>query len=401
MLYYYCIHADAHGLKCLARFLLRGLMELIALPRAPPPPPPRLTASPAGGMESLVSRMPSVREFRPMWFARGPVLQTLLMALHPLAREGPRPYRRELVAAEDSVELALDWCDESDGATAAPVVLCLHGLGGSGKSPVMRAFTRAAAARGFRACVYNRRGHGGTSLLPSRPGVRAATVFPRYVDLRDMQCVVDHVRSRYPDAPLFLMGFSCGANLAASYLAAASRTSSPFLGCSLISNPYDIRRSGDRLDPVANGMVCQFLKDVLYEGALKDARALAEERGLSVDFGSVLSSRTIQELDSRLLLPACGYSSLDEYYRKDSSIDLLDEIAVPTICIDNRNDPLIHPDILQTPVDAVGRNPNIMSVVTEHGGHGGWIEDMKSVPWAMRVALDFFQTLITPSTGIS
>ena len=51
--------------------------------------------------------------------------------------------------------------------------------------------------------------------------------------------VIQHICALYPEAPKFLIGFSCGANLAVNYLA-HSDASCPFIATASVSNGYDI-----------------------------------------------------------------------------------------------------------------------------------------------------------------
>ena len=51
--------------------------------------------------------------------------------------------------------------------------------------------------------------------------------------------VVEHIMRLYPDAPKYLIGFSCGANLAINYLAHVGN-SSPFIASASVSNGYNI-----------------------------------------------------------------------------------------------------------------------------------------------------------------
>ncbi|KAJ9523773.1 hypothetical protein QJQ45_019962, partial [Haematococcus lacustris] len=99
---------------------------------------------------------------------------------------------REVVVAPDGVELLLDfkapaghsqspsryrsWSTQPVTSKASgqpcslsetPIVFILHGIGGGSESRLARLLSDAAVARGWRAVVYNRRGHGESTLLPA------------------------------------------------------------------------------------------------------------------------------------------------------------------------------------------------------------------------------------------
>src|SRR3989304_4503181 len=72
---------------------------------------------------------PTDGAFRPAWWCRNPHLQTLW---GPLFRRDRLPLRRERVATRDGDFVDLDW---ADGPAGAPLLLVLHGLQGSARSP--------------------------------------------------------------------------------------------------------------------------------------------------------------------------------------------------------------------------------------------------------------------------
>jgi pimeloyl-ACP methyl ester carboxylesterase len=47
-----------------------------------------------------------------------------------------------------------------------PLMMILHGIGGGSDSRTARLLSDAIRAQGWRVCVYNRRGHGDSTLLP-------------------------------------------------------------------------------------------------------------------------------------------------------------------------------------------------------------------------------------------
>ena len=136
-------------------------------------------------------------------------------------------------------QVALDWLEGPDMDESTPFILCLHGMGGHSQSRYLQLFTQSAKRRGYRSVVYNRRGHGGTSLLPvplqqqdaeeggagmtaaeSKPEVQQLQhqtstmggkshasparpkIFPKHVNMDDMQEVVAHLRNSNPRAPM-------------------------------------------------------------------------------------------------------------------------------------------------------------------------------------------------------
>jgi hypothetical protein len=94
-------------------------------------------------------------DFTPAWWLPGAHLQTLVPNLIP--RRGPS-LRRERLELPDGDFLDLDWGPECDG----PLVLLLHGLEGSSRSPYAAGLMRRLAQTGFQGLVMHFRGWGGS-----------------------------------------------------------------------------------------------------------------------------------------------------------------------------------------------------------------------------------------------
>ncbi|GLC77438.1 DNA mismatch repair protein msh7 [Pleodorina starrii] len=78
----------------------------------------------------------------------------------------------------DGVAVALDWKTVDPALPPdAPLVVVCHGLGGHSRTNSCNGVTEALARRGWRVVVYNRRGHGGSSLLASDTATATATAY--------------------------------------------------------------------------------------------------------------------------------------------------------------------------------------------------------------------------------
>lgn len=333
---------------------------------------------------AIVSKMPCARSFKPVWYSRGPMAQTLIQSL----AKSKTDYCRTYVSSYDGVKIALD-CKSSSNDLKAPIVLCLHGLGGDSGSSFIETFTNLSSSRGYRTIVYNRRGHG-TSLL-SKDG-KEKVIFPRHVNMNDMFAVVGHLNKNYPYAPKFLIGFSSGANLAINYIA-RNRVRNPFIATVSVSNVYDINRSSKLLaeNPVCNCIVSQFLKDILSKERVEEAKQIAKKFNISIDFAKVLKSKSIRDLEEMLVVPSYKLNSLHEYYEIDSCHNYIADVSSPLLCISNNNDPLVHKSMCQIPSKEAKKNENIISITTEHGGHVGWIDNSLNNPWYARVVFEYFE----------
>lgn len=321
--------------------------------------------------------------FNPLFWARGGVSQTFLQQMIPC---GNNRYSREIFAFSDGVETSLDW-KYAKNIRTAPIIVCLHGLGGDSGSNYLKIFTNYCQKVGYTTVVYNRRGHGGGSLLPKVGLIEnASCVFPQHVNMTDMKEVVDYICKKWPNQQKYLVGFSCGANLAINYLAEVGM-SSPFVSSIAVCNGYNIlelTKTNKYFNKIATG----FLKDMLL-ARLKECQLIAQKKGFKIDWKAAKRAKSIQDFE-RCFVESYGHESLESYYEKDSSHNKLHLIKKPILCIQNRSDPFVPESMNCFPAEAAKENPNIFYVETESGGHLGWIENVFKTPWYMKLMIEYF-----------
>lgn len=343
--------------------------------------------------KAIFSKMNSINEgFKPLWFAKSGYAQTLLQSMSEFIKLPPDwvsyEYRREIITLDDGVEIALDWKENENMDELTPILLCLHGLGGDSNSSFLRTFTNISVNKGYRVVVYNRRGHGGMSLLPGNK------LFPKHVNMDDMDAVVQYIDYLYPMSTKFLIGFSCGANLAVKYLSYISERCSQFSAGVSINNGYDIFRGTKLLadnDKICDGIVTQFLKDILVDGRLNEVKQMCGNLGGNIDFDAVMKAKSLQKLEELLVVPAYEYISLHEYYEDDSCHKVINDVNKPLLCISSRDDPFVHSDVLDIPIGAAKINEKIITIITDNGGHIGWIDSLNNIPWYSRVVFEYLE----------
>ena len=288
-----------HGIWCMLVFFLRAVLEIICsvLVYADASEVPKVTCVATPRNAAIVDACGALRRFTPAWWAVGPYAQTLVQTLR---RADAGCYRRDVVAMHDGVQVALDWKEHASLPDSAPIVVCLHALGGDSGSKNVRVLTRAALRRGYRSVVYNRRSHGGMSLLSAE----AACIVPKHSNMSDMLAVMSRVTAAYPTARgVYVIGFSAGANLCINYLA-TEHGRSTVTAAAAVSNGYDIFNGTQFLknhDPICDGVVAQMFKDTLRERA-DEVQLLADRAGMTVNVRDVMRCRSFTDIEERLRL---------------------------------------------------------------------------------------------------
>lgn len=147
--------------------------------------------------------------FKPAWWLRNAHLQTLWPVLW---RRFPRPVTtRERLQTSDKDFIDLDWYGEEP----APIVILLHGLSGSSRSPYIGGIQTALRKRGFRTVAMNFRG------CSSQPNQTARCYHSG--DTEDLDYLYRNLLQTYPKTPLAAVGYSLGGNVLLKWLGEGMR----------------------------------------------------------------------------------------------------------------------------------------------------------------------------------
>ena len=275
-----------------------------------------------------------------------PHLQTLLSRL--------RPARVSLPAAEQLLVTMPDGSGDRlallvhEGDPALPLVLVVHGLGGSVESDYVKYLTHGLAAAGFPVGRLDLRGAG--------TGEYASGMYHggKTEDVRAVLAALDR--------PVAVVGFSLGGNLAIKLLGEA--TPGVVAGVA-VSAPLDLAVSVEHLHHRAGGFYEKFLVRNLRKEALRTgARYTPEERA------ELLAAKGMIDFDNAVTAPRHGWRDAAEYYEVNSSVHYLERIQVPLLVIHAKDDPMVPlGPYLAVDWEAL---PTTRLVLTERGGHVGF-----------------------------
>ncbi|XP_061667696.1 protein ABHD1-like isoform X1 [Syngnathoides biaculeatus] len=189
-------------------------------------------------------------------------------------------------------------------------------------------------------------------------------------DTSDLEQVVRHVKSLYPQSPLFGAGISLGGMLLLNYLGRKGAESGLVAGWT-VSAPWDALKSADSMEEALNRLLFnRHLTRGLCDAVRRHRRVLEKV----ADIEHVLEARTIREFDERFTAPLFGYESCTEYYRHASPAERLSRTAVPVLCLNAADDPFSPQHAF--PLGAAKELPNVALLVTAHGGHIAFLEGL-------------------------
>jgi predicted alpha/beta-fold hydrolase len=277
------------------------------------------------------------------------------------------PLRREIVATPDGDELALD---HLDAPNPQHHFVLLHGLEGSSRSVYIQGILGAIARRGDSATAINFR-----SCARDPEHFNRRPRFYHSGETSDFDFVVRLLASRVA-LPIVAFGASLGGNVLLKWLG-EHPDEQLVSAAATISVPYDLGAGAQCLDESRIGRM--YVAVFVATLRKKIARVLREhpEAAKVVDFARASRARTFREFDDAATAPLHGFTGADDYYASSSSIHYLGRITVPTLCISAADDPFLPPEVL--PRVRTAASPAVTFVITEHGGHVGFIGGR--VPW--------------------
>ena len=322
--------------------------------------------------------MPSYPSFsaRTPWI--GPDLQTLRNVLRGPALEldPARTWERLVLPLEDGSgdRIAARLFEPSEPRPDGPLVILVHGLGGSEESGYMTTSAAHLLAGGWRVLQLNLRGAG-----PSRPTCRQQYHAGRTEDFRDaLAALPDSLKQN----GVVAIGYSLGGNMILKYAAQFEG----LRGVVSVSAPIDLAAASYRFLDARNKVYHAHLLRGMK------AEALGEGAGVTDEERRILPTlRTILEFDERIVAPRGGFRDAADYYHQNSAQRFLDEIRIPGLIIHALDDPWI-PNNAYTGRDW-SRTPNLTPVLPSGGGHVGFHGRTGRAPHHDQCAVAFLETL--------
>lgn len=294
----------------------------------------------------------------------------------------PRLHPRSRYFSEDEIKARTQ---ENQADITTPLVVILHGLGGGSHEPLIRNLAENIANKTnntWDCVVINNRGC-------CRTKVTNGKLF-NALSVDDIGEVVEALRARYPNRPLYAVGFSFGACMLANYLGTLPDNSlvhaAALVGCpwDLVDLAYHIQNSltgRHLLNPALTTFLNKIVKNNFAE-LNKHSPYLFSEENLKLG----MQQKRTWQFDSVYTCHTAGYASPWEYYREASPARRISKINIPTIALNSTDDPAVS---VRLPSEEIAHNPNMVMVETDLGGHLGWVQ-LDGKFWCVEVVEEFF-----------
>ena len=320
-----------------------------------------------------VKFMPIVKsKYEPPVIFRNYHISTVYSAM---IRRAPVAQKRERVELQDGDFLDLDWSFSEEKSDKVLVVI--HGLEGSAKRPYVTGLAKYFTLNGWDVAAVNLRGCSGEINRRFKSYHAGAT--------DDLQEVVDHILKKNKYAKVAFNGFSLGANLMLKYLGEEREIPKQIKSAVMVSAPCDLHGSLKQLQKKEN-----FLYAKRFQIKLRDHLLLRAE-----SFPDKLTKKEIEACDSLLDIDnlytsrAHDFEDALDYYNQNSSRQFLENIKIPTLLINAKNDGFLSPGCY--PFDIAERSEYLFLETPDYGGHVGFIQN-KDITYNEERALEFIES---------
>lgn len=296
--------------------------------------------------------------FTPAWWLRNTHAQSIWPTIVPRIITFQESWERIELPDGDFIDIVWNQANKED--TQKPIVVILHGLGGSLQSTYAKGLIQALSINNLRPVFMHYRGCSG---VPNR--------LPRGYhsgDTGDIAFLVDYLRKTHNPPAIGAIGVSLGGNVLLKWLGETG-TANPLDAIVAVSPPFE-------LPSVANRLMHGFSR--IYQWSLirdliKKDKIKFQNIPCPFDIKTLDNVRNFWQYDDLVTAPLHGFKDVHEYYRISSCRQYLSGITKPTLIIHSIDDPFMSPDAIP---QAEELSKTTTFDLVKFGGHLGFIEGL-------------------------
>jgi len=300
----------------------------------------------------------------------------LLVFKGVMDKKFPDRFSRDTISLADGGTVSVDWPIEAENLPDdAPLVIFLHTITGSSQDTSH--YTRVATQRGWRSCVFNRRGHGRMSLTTPRFNIMG--------DAEDTRVMVEHVTSKFPSTSfLGMVGISAGSGLLGTYLG-QQEDKTPVEAACCLCPAYDLRTVWVNVKKYPS--MDKFLLQSVKKRFLSHTEELLKE-AFPESFEACQNAKSIEEF-MEAHYPFAGYDSLAEYLEDCNPLQKwIPRIVRPTLLVSADDDMICTKENIKE--EMVTALAGSLLIRTQRGSHIAFNEGLFGQGnYLSRISFDF------------
>ena len=297
---------------------------------------------------------------------------------------------KQYITLDDSGDVAIEWFPEnfSQMAVDTPIIIFNLGVCGTSDAPYCQELCSIVLKRKWRMVVVHRRGFGYNNLSNSK--------FMQKEEDTDLEYVIKKIKEIYQHANLYILGVSAGANFAAKYLGRLGNNTLIKAFCS-ISNPFNICKVSYNIKTNPRNILYSKLitrnmsKMLLFHCDNPHFINLLQQKAFNFEeFKTQLKNKKNPwEVEKHFIIKFGDHESVYDYHHNISCEYVLNDIKVPSLFINNREDPICSKETI--PLDKIYKNDKLILLLVDKGGHIEYLSGNKPEWWAFDMALEYFK----------
>lgn len=300
-----------------------------------------------------------IEKFQPAIGLKNPHLQTVYASL--FTRPSLKNFDIEKFTLSDEDFLECYWQKIDNVQKDTPVVILFHGLTGSYKSPYIQGSMKELKEAGFNSVLMHFRGCSGKENLKPRSYHSG--------DTQDAYEFISSIKTRYPQAKIFAVGFSLGANMLLKLL--GEKKEDCLLNAAVaVSAPMLLDICSTHMNKGFSKFYQRFLLKDLKHDLSKKYDKFDMQKYISLKKDDIKKLKNFWAFDNAYTAPVHGFSSAQDYYTKSSAKQYLKYITIPTLIIHAKDDPFMTSKVIPSKNET---SPAVTLEIYQYGGHVGFI----------------------------
>ena len=295
-------------------------------------------------------------DFKPAWWLANSHSQTIFPSLIRRVKAPVDAMERLELPDGDFIDLA--WAVNGLGQDT-PLVILLHGLGGSIESTYAAGLMHEFNRQGWRAVLMHFRG-------ASKEPNRLARAY-HSGDTADLHYFLNLLAKREPGTKKAAVGVSLGGNILLKWLGEQGKQSLLTTAVA-VSVPFQLRLVANKISQGFSRIYQRYLLTRLKQVFAEKCKTFPGE--LPQALKDMKKWQCFWTFDEFVTAPLNGFQHVHDYYNKSSSRAYLANIATKTLIIHSLDDPFMTPEVVPKPDEL---SENITLELSEKGGHVGFI----------------------------
>ena len=305
----------------------------------------------------------------PTW-AQNPHVQTIFpryLVKHPIVNT-----TNERIATPDGDFLDIAWSIPTDPHDAKALVMIFHGLEGSISSHYAKHLVHTLNQQGFISALMHFRGCS-----------HELNITPRAYhsgEVEDPILAITHASKRYPQLPVYAVGFSLGGNMLMNLVAEHANRVAVKTAIA-VSSPLNLSACAKRMEMGFSRVYQRHLIKSMQQNLLTKLSVLSadykQEMLDTLGFSenkvaeAVSSLNTFYQFDDKVTAPLHGFKDAQTYYDQCSALPKLANISTPSLILHAADDPFMDENVIPNQQQL---SSDVAYELSAHGGHVGFMQ---------------------------